>query len=223
MLKPAAFMPANAASNASIAMGFLMAPLMLQRGPMGARFKAPPLNDTVPAELAGLSPRVQRALGFVPLAADQPSACGGCARMRTQPLTSRALLPQAAHSTACPRWRSVTASPPADEPRLTMPRGSHAAPDVQTRSSLLIAAPPRCWSPCPPAQPPARGRRAGAPPPKAPPQPRRRLCPPPPTPPPSAACARARVSPPQESHRAHGMQRTAPQRPAPPPSRAPPR
>jgi hypothetical protein len=70
-------MPGNAASNASVAMGFLMAPLMLQRGPMGARFNAPALNDTAPAELAGLPPGVLRVLGFA-TAAKPPSACGGC-------------------------------------------------------------------------------------------------------------------------------------------------
>jgi len=88
VLKPAAFMPATASSNASVAFGFMLAPLMLQRSPMGARFKAPPLNDTVPAELAGLPPRVQRALGFAPLTADPPSACGGCARLRATRLTT---------------------------------------------------------------------------------------------------------------------------------------
>lgn len=83
MLKPAAFMPGNAASNASVAMGFLMAPLMVQRGsgPMRARFNAPTLPDTVPAELAGLPAGVQRALGFtMTTQAPKPSACGGSKR-----------------------------------------------------------------------------------------------------------------------------------------------
>ena len=104
MLKPAAFMPGNAASNGSVAMGFLMAPLMLQRGPMGARFKAPPLNDTLPVGLAGLPPRVQRALGFAPLVADPPGACGGCTRLRAQRLT-----PRDPAAGAPPRGRAVSA------------------------------------------------------------------------------------------------------------------
>ena len=194
MLKPAAFMPSNAASKASIAMGFLMAPLMLQRGPMGARFKAPQMNDTVPAELAGLPPRVQRALGFVPLAADSPSACGGCARLRATLLTPpasdcrqrtsprvrdgearRHLLPRISPE---PKTQHAARWPPA------CTAASAAAPWCKQSAPKLIAAPPRCWSPCPQAQPLARARRAGAPPPKAPPPPRCRLCPPPLTRPP---------------------------------------
>ena len=59
---------------------------------------------------------------------------------------------------------------------------------ANNHTPMLIAARRRCWSPCPPAQPPARARRAGAPPQKAPPLPRCRLCPPPLTLRPSAAC-----------------------------------
>jgi hypothetical protein len=115
VLKPAAFMPGNAASNASVAMGFLVAPLMMQRGPMRARFNAPVLPDTVPAELAGLPPGVQRALGFTITQAPKPGACGGRRRRRARQLTppcAQAARPAAARPAACPRWpRTTTRSP----------------------------------------------------------------------------------------------------------------
>jgi len=121
VLKPAAFMPGNAASNASVAMGFLVAPLMMQRGPMRARFNAPVLPDTVPAELAGLPPGVQRALGFTITQAPKPGACGGSRQQLVRQLTPPCA--QAARPAASPRWPRTTTRSPASS-RAAEPWGS---------------------------------------------------------------------------------------------------
>ena len=76
-----AAMPADALTNSSIIMGYVLAPLMLRRGPIGAQLGAPHLdNMTAPAGDNQLPERIQKLLGFKTPAPAPAGACGMGAR-----------------------------------------------------------------------------------------------------------------------------------------------
>ena len=70
-------MPADAVANSSIVMGYVLAPLMLRRGPIGAQLGAPHLdNMRAPAGVDQLPDRIQKMLGFTTPAPAPAGACG---------------------------------------------------------------------------------------------------------------------------------------------------